>query len=75
MAIISQANIFIGVDSGFAHIANAAGIPSILLLGAFGPFKKHVPWLLGEHDIIIRSPNSSNNIRAASVIAAGKRFF
>ena len=34
--IIRNAGLFIGVDSGFAHVANAVRVPSIILLGASG---------------------------------------
>ena len=42
--IISEAQFFIGIDSGPAHIANAYEIPGLLLLGTYKNFKNHMPF-------------------------------
>jgi heptosyltransferase-3 len=70
IAVIQQAKLFIGVDSGFAHIANALSIPSILLLGDFRGFSPYLPWHLGEHDTIIRAPGQTNTITANQMISS-----
>jgi ADP-heptose:LPS heptosyltransferase len=36
-AIIAQARIYVGVDTGAAHIADALGIPSVVLFGSTNP--------------------------------------
>lgn len=42
--LIKDAALFIGVDSGFAHIANAFNINSLILLGHYGPFSCYMPY-------------------------------
>lgn len=42
--IISKAKCFIGIDSGFAHFANAFDIPSVIILGEYRLFKKYMPY-------------------------------
>ena len=42
--IISRANVFIGVESGPAHIANAMETPGVILLGPIYSFKRYLPY-------------------------------
>jgi len=42
--IIKEAALFVGVDSGFAHVANAYEVPSVIIMGAFRHFKTHMPY-------------------------------
>jgi ADP-heptose:LPS heptosyltransferase len=42
--IINRARLFIGVDSGPAHIANAVQTSGVVLLGQIGHFKKYNPY-------------------------------
>lgn len=42
--IIAKAELFIGIDSGFAHFANSLKIPSVILLGRYRVFKKYMPY-------------------------------
>jgi len=42
--IIVDADFFLGIDSGPAHIANAFQIPGLILLGTFKNFKNHMPY-------------------------------
>ncbi len=42
-AVINAANLFIGLDSGLAHIAAACGIPAVVLYGATDPAKWAAP--------------------------------
>lgn len=42
--IISEATLFIGVDSGFAHVANALDIPGVLIFGKYKNFYKPMPY-------------------------------
>ena len=42
--VLKRASLFIGIDSGPAHLANAVGTPGVILLGNHGPFRKYVPY-------------------------------
>ena len=41
---LARADCFVGVDSGFAHCANALRIPSLILLGEFRDFPDYFPF-------------------------------
>ncbi len=69
-ALIAGAKIFIGVDSAFAHLANAYAIPSILLIGDYRNFTAHLPWRLHRHDILLRTGGDTANIPPAIVFDA-----
>lgn len=43
-ALIKGARLFIGIDSSFAHFANALNTVSVILLGEFACFKKYMPY-------------------------------
>ncbi|MBU2838315.1 glycosyl transferase [Acidithiobacillus thiooxidans] len=42
--IIRRSALFVGIDSGPAHIANAVYTPGVILLGTLGNFKKYMPY-------------------------------
>jgi ADP-heptose:LPS heptosyltransferase len=42
--VIKRSTLFIGIDSGPAHVANAVGAKAVVLLGQFGPFKSYNPY-------------------------------
>jgi len=42
--VIGRAKLFIGIDSGPAHMANAVGVKGVLLLGSYLGFKKYNPF-------------------------------
>jgi heptosyltransferase-3 len=42
--VIRRARLFIGIDSGPAHLANAVRTPGIVLLGRFGGFARYMPY-------------------------------
>lgn len=69
---MSEAKLFLGVDSGFSHVANALDIRSIFLLGKFRTFKTYKPWRLASHDFILRTETSAASITAEEVIEAIK---
>jgi len=73
--LLSSGKVFVGVDSGFAHMANALQVRSILLIGAFNKFQDHTPWQLNEHDLVIRSDEQAHNIRAEEIIEHLKEIF
>lgn len=42
--VMRRAKLYIGIDSGPAHIANAVRTPGVILLGVLGNFKKYMPY-------------------------------
>lgn len=42
--LINNCSLFIGIDSGFAHMANALKKKSLILIGKYGPFKSYNPY-------------------------------
>jgi ADP-heptose:LPS heptosyltransferase len=42
--VIRRASLFIGVDSGPAHMANAMGTPGVVLLGRYEAFDQYMPY-------------------------------
>ncbi|HOG91419.1 MAG TPA: glycosyltransferase family 9 protein [Smithella sp.] len=42
--VIKRANLFIGIDSGPAHLANAVQTPGVILLGSFMGFENYQPF-------------------------------
>jgi hypothetical protein len=45
--IIRRAVLFIGIDSGPAHLANAVATPGIILIGVLPPFREYMPYCGG----------------------------
>jgi ADP-heptose:LPS heptosyltransferase len=43
-SIIQQSNFFVGIDSSFAHLANALNINGLIILGSLGNFNKYNPF-------------------------------
>lgn len=42
--IINKSTCFVGIDSGFAHFANALNIPGVILLGKYKNFDFYMPY-------------------------------
>jgi ADP-heptose:LPS heptosyltransferase len=42
--VIRRAALFIGIDSGPAHLANAVGTPGVILLGSYVGFRSYMPY-------------------------------
>jgi ADP-heptose:LPS heptosyltransferase len=42
--VIARSKLFIGIDSGPAHYANALKVPSVILIGTLGNYKTHMPY-------------------------------
>jgi heptosyltransferase III len=54
--LINDSSLFIGVDSAFAHFANALNKDAIILIGATGHFREYMPYsgkFMEERDNII----------------------
>jgi heptosyltransferase-3 len=71
--VIRRAALFIGIDSGPAHLANATGTPGIVLLGSYADFETYTPYSAGYADgtlaDLVRSNGPAANIDVESVIA------
>ena len=49
-AVISRARLFVGIDSGPAHLANAVGTFGVVLLGEYNLFSRYLPYTGGYGD-------------------------
>ncbi len=43
-AVLARACLFVGIDSGPAHLANAVGVPGVILLGRYRAFTRYIPY-------------------------------
>jgi heptosyltransferase III len=72
--VIRRAKLFIGIDSGPAHIANAVGTPGVILIGSYLGFNKYNPFSgsYGKGDTvqIIYAEGLTSNIPIEAVLAA-----
>jgi ADP-heptose:LPS heptosyltransferase len=73
-SVCSRADIFIGVDSSFSHVANALGLRCIFLLGSHRHYTDYLPWKLGDHDVVIRVPDQVAFIDVEQVKIAVQKF-
>ncbi len=60
--IIKGAACFIGIDSGFAHIANALNVPGVILLGKYRTWDSYMPY----------SGNYANNVKSRILLHKGE---
>ena len=76
MAVLAYAKAFLGGDSGFAHMANALDLPSVILLGRYRDFKNQMPfsgpWQSGVGVAAIRTDGPIDQISLQDVISALK---
>ncbi len=72
--LIRRARLFIGIDSGPAHLANAVNTHGIVLMGSYLGFKRYLPfsgsYRYGEHAEIVYSDGSAAEITVERVLAA-----
>jgi ADP-heptose:LPS heptosyltransferase len=72
--VIRRAELFIGVDSGPAHLANAVGTPAVLLLGQYRRFPAYTPYsggyASGEMATLVRSAGPVAELSVDEVMAA-----
>ena len=70
--IIRRAVLFVGLDSGPAHLANAAGTPGVVLMGHFRNFTNYNPFTGGYADgsnaSLIRNPNGPTRTISLSLV-------
>ncbi len=71
-AVIEKAGLYLGTDSGPAHMANAFGVRSVILLGPLGQFESYLPYSgylkQHRHEMIIRAPQALDEISPAQVV-------
>ena len=79
--IIKKSSGYIGVDSGFAHIANAFSIPAVLIFGEYKNFKRPLPYS-GNYkskrfaDIVYANRGKAENVYVDDIyMAVSKRFY
>ena len=72
--VIRRAALFVGVDSGPAHLANAVGTPGVVLLGRYRGFDAYVPYSGGYADgsnaTLVRADGPAATIDPAAVARA-----
>ncbi|HEX8915295.1 MAG TPA: glycosyltransferase family 9 protein [Humisphaera sp.] len=73
--VIRRASLFVGIDSGPAHLANAVGTPGVVLLGRLLHFERYCPFtggygLEGGLADLIYSNDAAALIDAGTVFAA-----
>ena len=75
--VIRRASLFIGIDSGPAHLANAVGTPGVIPLGAFGGFASYLPYsggyATGALADIVRTDGPASEVSVAAVFDAALR--
>jgi heptosyltransferase III len=75
--VMRRAALFIGIDSGPAHIANAVGTAGVILLGGYKGFVDYMPYSgryqNGEGAEIVRTAGPMDTLPVAPVLAAVRR--
>jgi len=69
-ACLSRCNAFIGNDSGLAHMAAAAGRPTIAIFGPTNP-ELYSPW--GKHVSVVSAPNGDLSALAGDKVISALR--
>lgn len=76
-ALVSRANLFIGVDSGFAHIANAAQVESLVIMGRHRHFIDRMPfsgpWEQGIGVEMLRTSGALSELSMTEIQSAVRR--
>jgi ADP-heptose:LPS heptosyltransferase len=76
-ALVARAALFVGIDSGPAHLANAAGTPGVILLGRYHVFDRYTPYSGGYGDgsraDLVRTAGFASEIPVETVVAAASR--
>lgn len=72
--IIRRSRLFVGIDSGPAHFANAVGTPGVVLLGQYRHFSRVQPYTgryaSGRSAIIVRNAGPVSEIEVSTVFNA-----
>jgi heptosyltransferase-3 len=76
-ALIDGCSLFIGLDSGFAHLANALNKNSLIFIGYFADFKGYMPYSgyfqRPEKDMINHYPGPLRNMSCYEVLEVVKK--
>ena len=72
--VIRRAAVFVGIDSGPAHLANAVGARAVLLLGSYRNFARYMPFSGGYCDgtraKVVRTDGPAVEIDVSEVVRA-----
>jgi heptosyltransferase-3 len=72
-AVIARSTLFVGVDSGPAHIANAVRCPGVILMGCYRHFTNQFPYTgffaLGGATVV-RTPEALSSLSVEKVFEA-----
>ncbi len=72
--VIRRAALFVGIDSGPAHLANAVGTPGVVLLGQYRDFRSYTPFSGGYADgsraTLLRAAGPASELAVEAVFAA-----
>lgn len=72
--VIRRASLFIGIDSGPAHLANAARTPGVILMGQYASYEQHMPFSGGYRDsstgTVLRATGPASQLSVDEVFAA-----
>jgi heptosyltransferase-3 len=75
--VIRRATLFIGIDSGLAHMANAVSTPGVLLFGPYLGLDDYMPYSGGYQDggtaDLLRAPGAVENLPVETVLTAVAR--
>jgi heptosyltransferase III len=75
--VIRRARVFIGIDSGPAHLANASGTFGVILLGEYRVFKSYMPYSgrykSGENANVLHQDGPAADIPVDQVFDAVKK--
>ena len=76
-AVIRRSTLFVGIDSGPAHIANAVGTRGVILLGAYRTFERYTPYsgAYGDGRLaeLVRAEGPAATLTVETVAAAVER--
>jgi ADP-heptose:LPS heptosyltransferase len=74
--VIRRAALFIGIDSGPAHLANATGTPGVVLLGQYRSYDRYMPYSGGYADgsqaTVLQAAGPASTLAVSTVLAAAK---
>lgn len=75
--VIRRAEVFIGIDSGPAHLANAVGTYGIIIMGHFRDYRRYQPfsggYARGEGGIILYADGPASSLKCDRVLEALER--
>lgn len=71
--VIRRSKLFVGIDSGPAHLANAVKTKGVLILGKYNDFKNYLPYTgfyaNPKNGLIVSDPENINHVSVTLVLA------